>query len=91
MLGYLRRPVEREPFRSRRNVGNLLLVIFEEGDVRPSPFFFQPNPQKPFFVSAKAEKLVRRSPREYFMVGRKPDGSEVEARLTSGTFKMEGI
>jgi hypothetical protein len=66
-------------------------VIFEEDDVRPVPFFFQPNPEKPFFVPARAEKLVRRDPRQYFMVGRKPDGREVEVRLTSGTFKTEGI
>jgi hypothetical protein len=66
-------------------------VIFEEDDVRWSPWFFQPDPEKPLFVAAKAEKLVRRAPRHYFMVGRKPDGSTVEVRLTSGTFHMEGF
>jgi hypothetical protein len=66
-------------------------VIFEEGDVHPGPFYYQPDPQKPFFVPARAEKLVRRGPREYFMVGRKPDGHEVEVRLTAGTFRMESI
>jgi hypothetical protein len=66
-------------------------VSFEESDVRRSPWFFQPDPEKPIFVPAKAEKLVRRSPREYFMVGRKPDGREVEVRLTSGSFHMEGF
>jgi hypothetical protein len=71
--------------------GTFLLVIFEEGDVHPSPFFYQPDPRKAFFVPAKAEKLVRRGPREYFIVGTKPDGREVEVRLTAGTFHMEGI
>lgn len=66
-------------------------MIFEDDDVRPGPFFYQPNPEKPFFVAAKAEKLVRRGPCEYFMVGRKPDGREVEVRLRSVTFNMEGI
>jgi hypothetical protein len=77
---------------TRRNAGNLiLLVIFEEGDVHPSPWFFQPDPQKPFFVAVKGEKLVRRGPREYFMLGKKPDGSPVEIRLTAGSFHMEDL
>lgn len=66
-------------------------MIFEEGDVGRSPWFSQPDPEKPFFVAAKAEKLVRRSPREYFMVGRRPDGRQVEIRLTSGSFHVEGF
>jgi hypothetical protein len=66
-------------------------VIFDEGGVHPSPWFFQPDPQKRFFVPAKAEKLVRRNPREYFMVGKKPDGSPVEIRLTARSFHMEGF
>ena len=73
------------------DVGNLPLVIFDEGDVHASPWFFQPDRQKPFFVPAKAEKLVRRGSRHYFMVGRKPDGSAVEVRLTAGSFHMEGL
>ena len=78
--------------RMRRNAGNLiLLVTFEEGDVHRSPWFFQPDPQKPFFVAAKAEKLVRRGPREYFMFGKKPDGSPVEIRLTAGSLHIEGL
>jgi hypothetical protein len=66
-------------------------VSHEEGDMHPSPFFYQPDPQKRLFVPAKAEKLVRRSPREYFLVGRKPDGREVEVRLTAGAFRIQGI
>ena len=62
-------------------------MFFEENDLpHPGPFFYQPDPEKPFFVPAKAEKLVSRGPREYFLVGRTPDGNEVEARLTSVTF-----
>jgi hypothetical protein len=71
--------------------GNLLLVISDCGDVRESPWFFQPDAHKPVFVPAKAEKLIRRRPREYFMVGKKPDGSPVEVRLTAGSFHMEGF
>ncbi|HEY3051257.1 MAG TPA: hypothetical protein VGJ40_05970 [Gaiellaceae bacterium] len=67
-------------------------MIFDEGGVHPSSWFFQPDPQKPFFVAAKAERLVRRGPRNYFMVGKKPDGSAVEVRLTAtGSFHMEGL
>jgi hypothetical protein len=66
-------------------------VSLEEGDVHPSPFFYQPDPRKAFFVPAKPEKLVRRGPRHYFMVGKKPDGREVEVRLTAGRLHMEGI
>jgi hypothetical protein len=78
--------------RRRRNTGNLILpVTFEEGNVHRSPWFFQPDPQKPFFAAAKAEKLVRRGAREYFMLGKKPDGSPVEIRLTAGSFHIEGL
>ena len=64
---------------------------FEEGGGCPSPFYFQPDPKKPYVVAARAEKLVRRGAREYFMVGRKPDGRTVEVRLTTGAVRMEGI
>ncbi len=63
-------------------------MIFDEDEAHRGPFFFQPDPEKPLFVPAKAEKLVRRGPCEYFMIGRKPDGREVEVRLTSVSFKM---
>jgi hypothetical protein len=66
-------------------------MIFGERPPDLSPFFFQPDPEKPFFVAAKPEKLVRRGPREYYLAGTKPDGERVEARLTSVTFKTHGI
>jgi hypothetical protein len=73
-------------------MGDLPLVIFDEGDVHASPWFFQPDRGKPNFVPAKAEKLVRRGSRDYFMVGRKPDGSAAEVRLCGGvSFHMEGL
>jgi hypothetical protein len=62
-------------------------VSFVEAGGCPSSFHFQPDPQKPYFVSARAEKLVRRSAREYYMVGREPDGRTVEVRLTPRAFR----
>jgi hypothetical protein len=50
-----------------------------------------PHPKKPIFVQPKAEKLVRRGPRKYFIVGKKPDGSSVEIRLAAGSFHMDGL
>jgi hypothetical protein len=64
-------------------------VTIERDGTHHSPWFSQPDPEKPVFEPAKAERLVRRSPREYFMVGKKPDGSQVEVRLTSGSFHMD--
>jgi hypothetical protein len=67
-------------------------VIFDEGDVHASPWFFQPDGEKLYFVPARAEKLVRRGPRDYFMVGKRPDGSAAEVRLSGGvSFHMEGF
>jgi len=64
----------------------------EEGYVHPGPFFFQPDPRTRLFAPAKAERLIRRGPRRYFMVGRKPDGGSVEVRLAGGaSFHMEGF
>ena len=56
----------------------------------PSPWFSQPDPSRPYFVAAKATKLVRRG-RRYFLVGRLHDGSEVEIRLIGGTFQIDGL
>jgi hypothetical protein len=36
-------------------------------------------------------KLVRRSRRDYFIVGKKPDCGPVEIRLTGGSFHVEGL
>ena len=66
--------------------------MYEDADSADlGPFFYQPNPEKQFFVAAKAEKLLRRGPCEYVLVGKKPDGRRVEARLTSVTFEIEGV
>jgi hypothetical protein len=64
-------------------------VIPREGDGDFGPFFYQLDPKRQFFVPAKPEKLVRRGPCEYFLVGTKPDGERVEACLTSVTFRMD--
>jgi hypothetical protein len=50
-----------------------------------------PHPEKPIFVQPKVEKLVRRGPRDYFIIGKKPDGSPVEIRLSAVSFQMEGL
>ena len=52
------------------------------------PFFYQPDRDKLLFVQAKPEKLVRRGPRAFFLVGSKPDGERVEVRLTSARFEQ---
>jgi hypothetical protein len=54
----------------------------------PGPFFYRPDPGKCLFVAAKPEKLVRRGPREYVIVGTKPDGERVEAQLGRARFEM---
>ncbi|HVD26517.1 MAG TPA: hypothetical protein VNB86_11050 [Gaiellaceae bacterium] len=56
-----------------------------------SDWYWQPDPSKPFFVCAKPTKLVRRGRREYFMLGKKADGAEVEIRLSAGRFEIEGL
>ena len=56
-----------------------------------SDWYWQPDPSKPFFVCAKPTKLVRRGRREYFMLGKKPDGAEVEIRLSAGRFEIQGL
>ena len=60
-------------------------------EVSGDAFSYQPDPKKPFFVQPKAEKLIRRGPCEYFIVGRTPDGRRIETRLSSVTFRMEGL
>ena len=64
-------------------------MSLEEGDVHWSPWYSQPDPRKPFFVPARVLRLIRRGPRDYFMIGERLDGSEVEFRLTAGAFRME--
>jgi hypothetical protein len=59
--------------------------------VVPGPFYYRPDPKKPIWTHAKPEKLVRRGPRHYLVVGTKPDGARVEARLAAGSFHMEGF
>jgi hypothetical protein len=62
--------------------------MWPDGSPDPGPFFYQPDPKRPLYVPAKAEKVVQRGAGEYYIVGRMPDGREVEARLTAGTFRM---
>jgi hypothetical protein len=59
--------------------------------MRPEPFWVQPDPDKPFFAQPKVERLIRRGPRDYFILGRKPDGRLIETRLGALTFRMKGI
>ena len=60
----------------------------DEDDIDPGPFFVRPDAEKAFWVQPKIERLVRRGPREYFLVARAPDGREVATRLTSATISM---
>ena len=55
------------------------------------PFSYQPNPKRAYWCQLKPEKLVRRGPRHYVVVGSKPDGTRVETRLTAGSVHMEGF
>jgi hypothetical protein len=59
--------------------------------VSPDPFYYQPDPDKPYYVQPKAEKLVRRGPCEYYIIACKPDGSRMEIRLLPGRFQMKGL
>jgi hypothetical protein len=49
-----------------------------------------PQRREPYFVQPKVEKLVRRGPREYVMVGTKPDGEPIEVRLAPASFRSMG-
>jgi hypothetical protein len=51
------------------------------------PFFYRPDPRGDIWCAAKPVRLVRRGPREFYLVGRRPDGEEVEARLMPGAFR----
>jgi hypothetical protein len=58
----------------------------------PSPFFYRPDPAREYWVQAKATKLERRGQCHYVIVGEKPDGEPVEARISpTAVFKMRGI
>ncbi|HZQ90100.1 MAG TPA: hypothetical protein VFA42_08820 [Gaiellaceae bacterium] len=58
----------------------------------PSPFFYQPDPERDYWVQAKATKLERRGQRHFVIVGEKPDGESVEARISpTAIFEMRGI
>ena len=59
-----------------------------EADADFGPFFYRPDPEKPRYLPAKCENLVRRGPRSFFLVGVKPDEARVEVRLTSAKFEM---
>jgi hypothetical protein len=58
--------------------------------VTPQPFYDQPDPAQEYYVQPKAEKLVRRGPREYYIIARKRDGSRIEVRLLGARLQMEG-
>jgi hypothetical protein len=45
------------------------------------------NPKQP--ICGWVEKLVRRGPCAYFIVGKKRDGSPVEIRLSRASFHIE--
>ena len=45
---------------------------------------------EPWFVQPKFEKLVRRGPREYVIVGKQHDGEPIEVRLSPASFMWLG-
>ena len=46
--------------------------------------------RKRFWAQPKAEKLIRRGPHHYVIVGKTPEGRPVEIRLSPVKFTMEG-
>ena len=86
VLNRLSQPPPGGLFRTRRSASSILLVSREDDDIYPGPFFYQPDPGKLLFVQPKGEKLVRRGRSEFFLVGKTPDGRQVETRLTAGRF-----
>jgi hypothetical protein len=59
---------------------------------KPEPFLYQPDPETEYYVQAKGERLERRGPGEFFIVGKTHDGRDAESRLGgSVTFEMRGI
>ena len=55
-------------------------------DDKLGPFFYRPDPDREVWTAAKPVRLVRRGPREYYLVGRKPNGEEVEVRLGAARY-----
>jgi hypothetical protein len=56
------------------------------------PFFFQPDPEREYWVQAKATRFERRDRCHYVIVGERPDGKQVEARISpTAVFRMRGI
>jgi hypothetical protein len=57
----------------------------------PEPFLYQPDPAREYYVQAKGERLERRGPRRFFIVGKTHDGRAAESQLAGGvTFEMRG-
>jgi hypothetical protein len=61
------------------------------GDTPVGPLFYQPDPDVPRWIVGKPERLDRRGPCEYVIVGRTHDGRPAEARIMPMSVKMKGI
>jgi hypothetical protein len=60
-------------------------------DSTSGPFFRQPDPSKPWWIVGKCERLERRGPHEFVIVGKTFDGRAAEARIVPLTFEMRGF
>jgi hypothetical protein len=60
-------------------------------EAEPVPIFYQPDPEVPRWIMGKLERLERRGPCEYVIVGRTDDGRPAEGRIAPMSFQMRGI
>jgi hypothetical protein len=57
----------------------------------PGPLFYQPDPSKPSWIAGKCERLERRGPGHFVIVGKTLDDRRAEARLASIRLEMRGL
>ena len=55
------------------------------------PLFYQPDPEVRRWIVGKPERLERRAPSEYVIVGRTLDGRLAEARIVPMNLRMKGV
>jgi hypothetical protein len=55
------------------------------------PLFYQPDPERSNWIMGKCERLERRGPNHFVIVGKTLDGQPAEARLSSERFGERGL